>query len=53
MHYADGMVATIKVAVVSPEVEQLRFWVRGERGSYKKVCFVAMSMRDCINVSFS
>ena len=38
MHYADGMMATVKVAVVSPEEKQLRFWVRGERGSYKKVC---------------
>ncbi|KAL8647617.1 MAG: hypothetical protein Q9226_006356 [Calogaya cf. arnoldii] len=36
MHYADGMIATVKVAVISPEKEQLRFWVRGEKGSYKK-----------------
>ncbi|KAL8890937.1 MAG: hypothetical protein Q9192_005808 [Flavoplaca navasiana] len=36
MHYADGMMATVKVAVVSPEEKQLRFWVRGESGSYKK-----------------
>ncbi|KAL8804559.1 MAG: hypothetical protein Q9182_002474 [Xanthomendoza sp. 2 TL-2023] len=36
MHYKDGMIATIKVAVVSPEASQLRFWVRGEKGSYKK-----------------
>src|SRR6185436_19334048 len=26
----------VKGAVVSCEVEQLRFWVRGENGSYKK-----------------
>ena len=37
LHY-DGMLATIKAAVVSPEIEQLRFWIRGEKGSYKKVC---------------
>ncbi|KAL8697330.1 MAG: hypothetical protein Q9224_002369, partial [Gallowayella concinna] len=36
MHYKDGMIATVKVAVVSPEASQLRFWVRGENGSYKK-----------------
>ncbi|KAI4267540.1 MAG: hypothetical protein L6R38_008221 [Xanthoria sp. 2 TBL-2021] len=36
MHYADGMLATVKVAVISAEAEQLRFWVRGEGGSYKK-----------------
>ena len=37
LHY-DGMLATVKAAVVSLEVEQLRYWVRGVRGSYKKVC---------------
>ena len=36
LHY-NGMLATVKVAVVSPEVEQTRFWVRGVKGSYKKV----------------
>ncbi|KAL9026558.1 MAG: hypothetical protein Q9196_004789 [Gyalolechia fulgens] len=35
LHYV-GMMATVKVAVVSPEAAQLRFWVRGDRGSYKK-----------------
>lgn len=38
LHYG-GMLATVKAAVVSLEVEQLRFWVRGEGGSYKKVGF--------------
>ena len=32
----DGMLATAKAAVVSPEVNQLRFWIRGDRGSFKK-----------------
>ncbi|KAI4143618.1 MAG: hypothetical protein LQ341_002875 [Variospora aurantia] len=36
LHYGDGMLATLKVAVISPETKQLRFWVRGERGSWKK-----------------
>lgn len=36
LHY-DGMIATAKAAVISPEIEQLRYWVRGENGSYKKV----------------
>jgi len=35
LHY-DGMLATIKAGVVSPEVSQLRYWVRGEKGSFKK-----------------
>lgn len=37
MHYKGGMMATVKVAVVSCEERQLRFWVRGVDGSYKKV----------------
>ena len=37
MHYEGGRVATVKAGVVSVEVEQLRFWVRGVEGSYKKV----------------
>ncbi|KAL9121004.1 MAG: hypothetical protein Q9187_002438, partial [Circinaria calcarea] len=35
LHY-DVMLATVKAAVVSPEVNQLRYWVRGTEGSYKK-----------------
>ena len=36
LQYADALLATVKVGVVSPETAQLRFWVRGEKGSYKK-----------------
>ena len=36
LHYGK-MIATAKAGVVSPEVEQLRFWVRGTKGSFKKV----------------
>lgn len=32
----DGMLITAKAGVVSPETEQLRFWVRGTQGSWKK-----------------
>jgi predicted dehydrogenase len=35
MHY-DGMMATARASVVSPEVSQLRYWVRGTKGSFKK-----------------
>lgn len=35
LHY-DGMLATVKAGVVSPEVNQLRYWVRGVKGSFKK-----------------
>ncbi|BAE62016.1 putative dehydrogenase [Aspergillus flavus] len=35
-HYNNGPLVTAKAAVVSPEEEQLRFWVRGEKGSFKK-----------------
>ena len=37
LHYENGLVATAKAGVVSPEKEQLRFWVRGTSGSFKKV----------------
>ncbi|KAL8737182.1 MAG: hypothetical protein Q9181_001939 [Wetmoreana brouardii] len=36
LHY-EKMVATVKVSVLSPEAAQMRFWVRGENGSYKKL----------------
>lgn len=36
LHYGSGMTATAKAAVVSPETEQLRFWIRGTKGSLKK-----------------
>ncbi|KAJ5196925.1 hypothetical protein N7449_007404 [Penicillium cf. viridicatum] len=36
LHYASGLLVTAKATVVSPEDEQLRFWVRGDKGSFKK-----------------
>lgn len=36
LHYKSGLLVTAKAGVVSPEEEQLRFWVRGEKGSFKK-----------------
>lgn len=38
LHYSKGTMVTAKAGVVSPEEEQLRFWVRGDKGSFKKVC---------------
>lgn len=35
MHY-DGMMATARASVVSLEINQLRYWVRGDKGSFKK-----------------
>lgn len=35
LHY-PLMLVTVKAGVVSPEVNQLRFWVRGVNGSFKK-----------------
>lgn len=37
LQYANGTLVTAKATVVSPEEEQLRFWVRGDKGSFKKV----------------
>ncbi|KAI9369690.1 hypothetical protein BJX61DRAFT_133587 [Aspergillus egyptiacus] len=36
LHYNKGVLVTAKAAVVSCEEEQLRFWVRGDKGSFKK-----------------
>ncbi|KZF19103.1 NAD binding Rossmann fold oxidoreductase [Xylona heveae TC161] len=36
LHYDGGVMATVKASVISPEEKQLRFWVRGDKGSYKK-----------------
>lgn len=37
LHYdTQGLLATVKAGVISPEVNQLRYWVRGDKGSYKK-----------------
>jgi predicted dehydrogenase len=35
-HYDSGLLVTAKASVVSPEEKQLRFWVRGDKGSFKK-----------------
>jgi predicted dehydrogenase len=49
LHY-DGLLATVKAAAVSAEVKQLRFWIRGEKGSFKKVSFISniCSYHTCI-----
>ena len=31
-----GLLATVKAAVISPETSQLRYWVRGTKGSFRK-----------------
>ena len=50
LHYDDGKTVTLKAAVISPEEKQLRFWVRGDKGSYKKVC---QSYLGCAAIPFS
>lgn len=30
------MLVTIKAGIISPEVSQLRYWIRGTKGSFKK-----------------
>ncbi|EED12943.1 NAD binding Rossmann fold oxidoreductase, putative [Talaromyces stipitatus ATCC 10500] len=36
LHYDKGLLVTAKAGVVSPEEKQLRFWVRGDKGSFRK-----------------
>ncbi|RAQ47480.1 hypothetical protein AFGD_008929 [Aspergillus flavus] len=38
MHY-DEFMATAKAAVIGPQEKQLRFWVRGTKGTFKKFYF--------------
>ena len=40
LHYEGPMMVTVKAGVVSAEEEQLRYWVRGTKRSFKKVCYV-------------
>lgn len=35
--YATGLVVTLKSTLCSAEEDQLRFWIRGKKGSFKKV----------------
>ncbi|KAK9233907.1 hypothetical protein V1525DRAFT_440358 [Lipomyces kononenkoae] len=35
LHFEDGMLATIKAGVISPEIQQLLFWVRGDGASFR------------------
>ncbi|KAH9884268.1 NAD(P)-binding protein [Xylariomycetidae sp. FL2044] len=36
LYYDDGLVAYVRIGVLSAEARQPRFWVRGEKGSYRK-----------------
>lgn len=38
LHYVDGPLVTLKASIMNPEKEKLRFWVRGDKGAFKKVC---------------
>ena len=37
LHYKSGLMVTAKAGVVSAEEKQMRFCVRGEEGTFKKV----------------
>ncbi len=36
LYYAGGLVVNVRISIVSAEVRQPRYWVRGTRGSYRK-----------------
>jgi predicted dehydrogenase len=38
LYYDDGLVALVRVSVMSVETLQPRFWIRGTQGSYRKHC---------------
>ncbi|KAI1774473.1 NAD(P)-binding protein [Hypoxylon cercidicola] len=37
LFYDGGLMALVRIAVASVEVQQPRFWIRGTKGSYRKV----------------
>lgn len=44
LEYDNGLVAIARSNCISPEERQLRFWVRGEKGSYKKVSSIPVTL---------
>lgn len=36
LHYKDGLLVTVKASPLSVDQKQMRFWVRGDKGSYLK-----------------
>ncbi|KAK6197211.1 hypothetical protein LQW54_010827 [Pestalotiopsis sp. IQ-011] len=36
LFYSDGMVAHVRIGVMSVEAQQPRFWIRGTKGSFRK-----------------
>lgn len=37
LNYANGMVANIRISALSVEMDQPRFWIRGDKGSFHKL----------------
>ena len=37
LQYEEGPFVTLKASIMNPEPEQLRLWIRGTKGTYKKV----------------
>lgn len=48
LHYSSGLLATVKASPMSADDVQLRFWVRGSKGSYKKVSQDTPTPRDSL-----
>lgn len=45
LHYSSGPLVTVKASPLSADDVQLRFWVRGSKGSYKKVSHDTLTHR--------
>jgi hypothetical protein len=37
LQYEEGPFVTLKASIMNAEPEQLRFWIRDKKGTYKKV----------------
>lgn len=46
LHYGSGLLATVKASPMTCDEVQLRFWVRGSKGSYKKVSWNTLNQRS-------
>lgn len=51
LHYSDGKLATLKASVINPTDKQLRYWVRGEKGTFTKVGSRRLFLSFCLFAS--
>lgn len=53
LHYASGMFANLRASVFNVEERKLRFWIRGENGTYIKVSGTPSPSRDLSGITIA